>query len=200
MIDRLRALYHTPIRDEQRVPLFIAATVVLILAGVGFSLAATGGRDAAPAPQQAPTAPAAPQPDPVPAPPQDEDLAEIPIPSEEDPVDAEDAPTDAQVDAAKDNAEDFLERYLAWTYGRGDTSDLKGATDELLARLDANRPRPPRNAEERTAEIQTLTLEGASNRAMRMLAVVDDTKSVYTVSIATARTSDDEWVVTEVGP
>lgn len=201
MIDRLRALYHTPIRDEQRKPLFVVAALVVIFAGVGFALAAEGGRDQPAEPQPAATTPPpAPEPEPVPAPPQDEDLADIPVPSEEERVDEEDAPTRAQIAAAKTNAEDFLQRYLAWTYGRGDTSNLEGATDELLEQLQANRPRPPRDAERRDAEIQTLTLEGASNRAMNMLAVVDDSKSVYTVSLTTARDSDDEWVVTKVGP
>ncbi len=201
MIDRLRALYHTPIRDEQRKPLFALVAVILVVAGVGFSLA--GGQDDQAAREAADRERAVPPPaqrDAVPPPPVDEDLADVPVPSEEEAPDRDAAPTEDQVADAKAAAEAFLADYLPWTYGRGATDEIANATPQLLEDLEEVRPRVPPSERERDADVQTLTLEGASNRKMGMQAVVDDGQRVYTVSLAAALNDDDEWVVSEVGP
>lgn len=199
MIDRLRALYHTPIRDEQRKPLFALVVVILIAAGVGFSV--MGADDDEPTRETARPAvtPLPPQPDPVPAP-VEEDLAEIPVPSEERAPDEDDAPSPEQVAAAKEAAEGFLADYLPWTYGRGEAQEIANATPQLLDDLEDSRPRVPPDERDRDADVQTLTLEGASSRKMGMQAVVDDGRRIYTVSLAAALDADEEWVVSEVGP
>lgn len=198
MIDRLRALYHTPIRDEHRKPLFALVAVILVVAGVGFSLASE--REGSESDEASVQAAPPPQREPVPAPAADEDLADMPVPSEEEAPDPGEAPTEDQVADAKEAAQGFLADYLPWTYGRGQTQDIANATPDLLERLEAVRPNVPPDEREREADVQTLTLEGVSDRKMGMQAVVDDGQRVYTVSLATARNSDDEWVVTEVGP
>jgi hypothetical protein len=198
VIDRLRALYHTPIRDEQRKPLFGLVAVILIAAGVGFSL--MGADDDEQAAERArPAVAPPPQRDPVPAP-AEEDLAEVPVPSEERVPDEDEAPSPEQVSAAKEAAEGFLADYLAWTYGRGEAQEIANATPQLRDDLAEAPPRVPANERDREADVQTLTLEGASNRKMGLQAVVDDGRRVYTVSLAAALGDDDEWIVSEVGP
>jgi hypothetical protein len=199
VIDRLRALYHTPIRDEQRKPLFALVALILIAAGVGFSV--MGADDDGPTRETARPAVTPPPPprDPVPAP-VEEDLAEIPVPSEERAPDEEEAPSPEQVAGAQEAAEGFLDEYLAWTYGRGEAQEIANATPQLRDDLAEARPRVPANERDREADVQTLTLEGASNRKMGLQAVVDDGRRVYTVSLAAALDDDDEWVVSEVGP
>lgn len=195
MRDRLRALRERPIRDSERMPLFLGAVVVLIAATLAFGALGRPGDDPAPA------APSVSEPEPASgdeAAPELADLGDLPIPSEEEPVDPEDAPSAEDVDGARAAAERFLEGgYLAYTYGRTRVEQMPLATPELRAELAQSPPRVPLGAGRGRPVVETLQIEGASVERAAVLALVDDGERTYTLSVALAR-YEGGWRVTEV--
>jgi hypothetical protein len=194
---RLRAIMDRPIPDDQRrraaviaLTIIVAGAMIMIVASPDDPDQSQPARTAAERPPATATAPAPPEPT--------EDPANLPVPSEEEPVATDERASLRTVRAAKRAAREFFADYLAYTYGRGAARSIANATDELRDQLAADKPRVPASERERRARLELLQTSGASAQRMGMLALVDDGKRRYTVHVELARIRD-RWLATAVG-
>jgi hypothetical protein len=191
MIDWLRALWDRPIRDSERVPLFIVSATVLV--GAALLLAFVGHED--PVPRSASVEPVRADP-----------AAELEPPP---PVDGEDdgeAPPPASVAVDPDElrraqrvARRFLAVYLPYSYGGGSLRGMgASASPELRAELAAEPPRVPEGRDGASPRVRSMQAELATGRSMAVLAVVADGRRTYSLSLALERVAGD-WRVTGLG-
>lgn len=189
MIDRVRAWLNRPLRDGSRRALFTAAAAVILAGAVVLALLDHGAT--APEPTTSTAKPAtrtAPQKPPP---------ASLERPNEEGPSQGRVASRE-QVDAAKQAAQRFLDDYLEYTYGRRSADRIDAASEELRARLEAQRPRVPASERDRRARVEVLQAHGAGEVRAAMLALVDDGARRYTISLELERRRSG-WQVTAVG-
>jgi hypothetical protein len=161
VIDRLRRFLERPLRDSDRPRLFALAVVLIVAAAAVLALFDDAG--SAPDRPRPPAATPAPTAEPISKP------AEPPPPSRVD------------VARAKRVARRFLAGYLRYAYGRGSAREIEGASDELRARLAAERPRVPAAQRRRRARILLLQSEGTT-----VTALVSDGARRYTIPLELA--------------
>jgi hypothetical protein len=194
---RLRAVMDRPIPADQRRR---AGAIALTIIAAGALIMVVASPDADPPAQSERTA-AAPSPaatGTAPPPEPTEDPANLPVPSEEEPVDADERASQRDVREAKSAAREFLADYLPYSYGRGDARSIANATDELRDELATDRPRATAAERARRPRLEILQTSGASALRMGMLALVDDGKRRYTLELELARIGD-KWLATGVG-
>ena len=189
MIDRLRALWTRPIRDEERMPIFLGAAVVLVLAAVLLALT-RGGQEAVTAAR-----PAAPEAEPA-----------APAPREVAPPPAADAPREApatvsdnDVRAAKRTARRFLSGYLPYSYGRGPASAVgTAATPELRAELAATPPRAAARVRRLEPRVGSVQVEAMTSRSVAVAAFIEDGERAYSIALGLERGASG-WQVSGLG-
>ena len=191
MIDRLRALWTRPIRDEERMPIFLGAAVVLVLAAVLLALT-RGGEEAVTAAR-----PAAAEPEPA-APAPDEPL---PRREAEGEADRERPATVSgrDVRAAKRTARRFLTGYLPYSYGRGPASAVgTAATPELRAELAATPPRASARVRRLEPRVGSVQVEAMTSRSVAVAAFVEDGERSYSIALGLERGASG-WQVSGLG-
>lgn len=194
VIDRLRGWWNRPIPEARRGLAYTLAATVITIAGVAAIVSSVRRDDP---PQASRPAPAAPPPTPTTGRPV-ADPAAIAVPDEGVRAPEGAVASPEQIAAAKKASQRFLDGYLPWTYGRGDAMALETATVALRRRLDAQPPRVPPAQRERTARVELMQVQGAASRRMGMVAIVNDGRARYSVSLQLARYPEG-WKVTDVG-
>jgi|GEM_PF-5363025 len=199
MLDLLRRLRDRPIEDSERPALFGLAIVAIIAGAVAFGLV---GRPAE-APEPAGTVAAEPATSEPPATsaepaPVEDNPAELPIPTEEETTAEAEQPSRGQIEAAREVASRFLAAYLPYSYGNRAAKDVPLATDELARALREGQPRPYAGQGGGKPRVATLQVNGIEPDAIGLLALVDDGKRTYTVTVGLALT-ERGWKVTGVG-
>jgi hypothetical protein len=194
MLDALRQFANRPLRDGDRLRLFLC-TVAVIVTGVAVATLLGGGsRRVAPAQRAQQTAQAtatsvagpSPQASPTPE----------AAPSEEGPAEGETTASRAQVRAAKDAARRFLTGYLAFSYGRGRPRAIRAAAPALERELAQHPPRVPRHVRALHPRVRLLQSNGVGARAATLTALIADGSGVYTLALELARSSSGRWTVT----
>jgi hypothetical protein len=192
VFDALRQYANRPLRDGDRVRLFVCAIAVILAAAGVLALLEGGGpapeRAEAPRPRPTATATVAPAGPTATATP-------VAPPSEEGPAKVA---SRAEVRAAKVAARRFLAGYLPFSYGHGRAREIRGASGELVRALAAQRPRVPHRIRERRARVRLLQSNGVDARAASLTAFVADGNGVYTVALELERAAGGRWTVTGV--
>jgi hypothetical protein len=194
VIDRLRQLWNCPLRDGDRPRLFVIAVALIAAAAAVFTQ--LDGPSPAPRAHRAATSPVTkPQaPAPAPAATPDMDRGE---PSEEGHRTVV-RPARTDVAASKRAARRFLAGYLPYTYGRVRVRAIQSATGALKRQLVAQRPRVPAGEHRRIPRLVLLQSNSVGHGQAELLALVDDGKRRYTVTLELVHAATG-WLVTRAG-
>lgn len=180
MIERLRTLADRPIAEHERRRAFaLAAASVLIATARLLTLQAPDQGDVALRP-----APAQPEPQaPAPAAPASPGAGR---------------PGGVASREAESTARRFLEGYLAYLYGRGPVSAIRGATHELAGRLRRARPRiSPATRRRRPRVIELSAQALGRNRELVVAQIADGDIAQYPIELVLEHQSG-RWLVARV--
>ena len=195
MLDAVRRFANRPLRDGDRLRLFLS-TAAVIVSGVAVATLLGGGGSRLDTPvhrsQQSAaataTSVAGPSPQATPTP-------EV-APSEEGPAGGGTTASRAQVRAAKQAARRFLTGYLAFSYGRGRPRAIRAAAPAFERELAQHPPRVPRHVRALHPRVRLLQSNGVGARAATLTALIADGSGVYTLALELSRSSGGRWIVT----
>lgn len=192
MIDLLRRLWNRPIRDEERLPLFLACAVLLVGAAAVLALAS----DRAPRPsverahRGSPPAPSSAA-EPVPVVARGPAEARAATPSF--------AAQRRELRQAERVARRFLAGYLPYSYGRGQVRAVgSSASEALRAELAALPPRVPARVRRLRPRISALQAEATGAGSIAFVALIDDGARTYSLAMA-LEPAGRTWQVTGLG-
>ena len=101
--------------------------------------------------------------------------------------------------SARAVAAGFLDGYLAYSYGRGSLSAIRGADPRFMAVLGRERPRVPPGVAGREPKVTSLQLLEQARGAMQATVTVSDGDGADYALIAYLDRHPNGWVVTRLG-
>jgi hypothetical protein len=192
VIDLLRRLWNRPIRDEERIPLFLACALLLV--GAAALLALTSDRAPRPSAERAKLGS-----------PSDGSPPAAPVPViARRPAEARAATPSFKaqrraVRRAERVARRFLAGYLPYSYGRGRMSAVgSSASPALRAELAARPPRVPARVRRLNPRISALQAEATGADSIAFVALIDDGARSYGLTLA-LEPAGRTWQVTGLG-